>query len=202
MSGEKYYGKLALGLIRSSGTWTPITGVLYFGYANGGYDGVNPNTGTLTVDGGAINQQVDKVVLGRAGGTGALILKSGAINVWTTGSGSVSANVILSIPNNDNRANHASVFVNGGTLTLGNSNYAARIQMMPGASSSGETAFFSQTGGVVNAGGGITIGASSGAYAPVGFVSGEEKAQDIACINNLKQLAIGWGVKNPTVIAA
>jgi len=145
----------------TSGTWTPITGVIYMGFGSTTYDGLSSSTGTLTVDGGTINQQVDKIVVARGGGTGTLILKSGAVNSHTTGS--FGATSLIAIPNNDTSANHASVYVYGGTLTLGSPSIACQIQMMSGGSSAAETAFLTQTGGVITTWGGILIG-GSGTY--------------------------------------
>jgi fibronectin-binding autotransporter adhesin len=149
----------------TSGTWTQTTaGVLYLGYS-ATYAGITSATGTLTVNGGTINDTGNKIVVCRSGGTGTLVLQSGAVSIWTGGSGALSANAQLAIPNNDNNANnHASVVVDGGVLTLGNSSYAAPINMMSGGSSPGETAFLTQTGGVVYAYGGIMFGATSGTY--------------------------------------
>ena len=96
--------------------------------------------------------------------TGTLILNSGTINFWTGGSGAVSGNAVIAIPNNDNNDNHASVYVNGGTLTLGNASYAAQIQMMSGGSSAVETGFLTQTGGVITAWGGIMFGGTNVNY--------------------------------------
>lgn len=150
----------------TSGTWMQTTaGVLYLGYS-ATYAGTTSTTGTLAVNGGTINDTGNKIVVCRGGGTGTLILNSGAINLWTAGSGSLNANALLSIPNNDNSANnHASVVVNGGVFTLGNSSYAAPIEMMSGGSSAGETAFLTQTGGTIYAYGGVIFGENGGTYA-------------------------------------
>ena len=148
----------------TSGTWVQGTGgVLYVGYSTA-YGGVTSTTGTLTVNGGTINDTGNKIVVVRGGGTGTLTLNSGAINVWTAASGSVNANAIISIPNNDNSADHASLNVNGGVLTLGNSLYAAKIELMPGGSAAASQAFLNQTGGQILAYGGITFGGSSGTF--------------------------------------
>jgi fibronectin-binding autotransporter adhesin len=148
----------------TSGTWVQGTGgVLYVGYSTA-YGGVTSTTGTLTVNGGTINDTGNKIVVVRGGGTGTLTLNSGAINVWTAASGSVNANAIISIPNNDNSADHASLNVNGGVLTLGNSLYAAKIELMPGGSAAASQAFLNQTGGHILAYGGITFGGSSGTF--------------------------------------
>ncbi|MGA2867951.1 MAG: autotransporter-associated beta strand repeat-containing protein, partial [Verrucomicrobiota bacterium] len=149
----------------TSGTWTQTAaaGVIYMGFGTS-YAGTSSSTGTLTVNGGTLNTG-NKIVVCRGGGTGTLILNSGAINVSATDSGSLSPNSILSIPNNDNSANnHANVFVNGGVLTLGNSSYAAPIEMMSGGSSAGETAFLTQTGGMILSYGGIVFGENGGTY--------------------------------------
>jgi fibronectin-binding autotransporter adhesin len=148
----------------TSGTWVQGTaGVLYVGYSTA-YGGVTSTTGTLTVNGGTINDTGNKIVVVRGGGTGTVNLNSGAINVWTTASGSVNANAIISIPNNDNSTDHATFNVNGGVLTLGNSLYAAKIELMPGGSAAASQAFLNQTGGQILAYGGITFGGSSGTF--------------------------------------
>ncbi|HXC97743.1 MAG TPA: hypothetical protein VN048_00270, partial [Verrucomicrobiae bacterium] len=124
----------------TSGTWVQGTGgVLYLGYSTA-YGGTTSTTGALTVNGGTINDTGNKIVVCRGGGTGTLTLSSGAINVWTAGIGTVSPNAIISIPNNDNNANHASLVVNGGVLTMGNSSYAAAIELMPGGSAAASQA--------------------------------------------------------------
>ncbi|HTB84154.1 MAG TPA: glycosyl hydrolase family 28-related protein [Candidatus Sulfotelmatobacter sp.] len=142
----------------TAGTWTQTTANLYVGYGGVNYNNAAFGAPTLNVNGGTLNQNQGKIIVTRAGAAGTLILNSGAINFWTTGSGAVSGNAVIAIPNNDNSANHASVYVDGGALTLGNSGYAAQIQMMSGGSSAAETGFLTQTGGVITAWGGILFG--------------------------------------------
>ncbi len=133
----------------TSGTWVQGTGgVIYLGYSTA-YGGVTSTTGTLTVNGGTINDTGNKIVVVRSGGTGTVNLNSGVINVWTAASGSVNANAIISIPNNDNSTDHAIFNVNGGVLTVGNSLYAAKIELMPGGSAAASQAFLNHTAGQI-----------------------------------------------------
>lgn len=148
-----------------SGTWTQGSGGnFYIGYNGGSFNGVSDNTGAFTINGGTLNVTGDKIIVCRSGGTGTLTLNSGAINFWTGASGSVSANAVVAIPNNDNGANKANVYVNGGTFTIGNSGYAAQIQLMAGGSSSTEYGILSQSAGTILAYGGIVFGENGGTY--------------------------------------
>jgi fibronectin-binding autotransporter adhesin len=147
----------------NAGTWTVGGGAnLYVAYSgasanyNGGYFG----TATLAINGGTLNQSQGKLIIVRAGGTGAVIVNSGAINFWT--SGAVSGNSILAVPNNDNSGNDkASLIVNGGVLNMGSSATTSgneQIQMMSGGGGSGSYSYFTQTGGAITNWGGILIG--------------------------------------------
>lgn len=147
-----------------SGTWTQGSGgVFYIGYT-ASYYGVSDNVGAFTVNGGTLNIQGNKIVVCRGGGTGALTLNSGAINFWAAGSGALSANALIAVPNNDTSANQANIYVNGGTFTIGNSSYAAQIQLMGGGSSATEHGILSQSGGTILAYGGIVFGENGGTY--------------------------------------
>jgi autotransporter-associated beta strand protein len=145
-----------------SGTWT-YNGNLLMGYATGpgSYFGA-PNTAaaSFTMNSGTFNNSNNKITLARNGGTAKFTLNGGTVNFWINDNGN--NNSIIALPNNDANANHGTLLVNGGTFNIGGSSSitAARdcIQMMSGGAANGATAFFTQTGGVVNDWGGILIG--------------------------------------------
>lgn len=157
-------------IYNSSSTWTlgNSASSLQIGNANGkNYGGITASgsaaAGSLTINGGTLDQHQNKIIIARTGATGALTLNNGIINFWTSGSG---ANSIIAVCNNEaNAGDHASLNVNGGTLNVGAPGATgAQIQMMSGGSSPGQTALFNQTGGTVLAYGEIMFGGSSGTY--------------------------------------
>lgn len=162
-----------------SGSTVTIEGVnvLYIGYTVGTYNGVGTGeTGALTVNGGILNQNEDKIVIARGGGSGTLTLQSGAINFDTTAN--IGGNGIIAIPNNDTGANHASFDVYGGILTAGSAAHGVgisppqgQIQILGGGSVAGEYGGFTQTGGVVYAWGGISFGESGGSVGGTGALT-------------------------------
>ncbi|MDB6017462.1 MAG: outer rane autotransporter barrel domain protein [Pedosphaera sp.] len=130
-----------------------VSGPTYFGTAN-------TAPGSITFNGGTMTDGASKIVIGRNGGTGTFTLNAGTVNFWINDNGN--ANSIIAIPNNDAGLNHGTLLVNGGTLNIGGPSSATanrdQIQMMSGGGANGATAYFTQTGGVVNDWGGILIG--------------------------------------------
>jgi autotransporter-associated beta strand protein len=153
-------------VLSGGGTWTFQSGSsLLIGYVSGPtyFGTANSAPGSVTINSGTLNQSQNKIVIARSGGTGTFTLNAGTVNFWSAGSGdNGNANSLIAIPNNDAGLNHGTLFVNGGTFNIGGpaSLTAARdqIQMMSGGGANGATAFFTQTGGVVNDWGGILIG--------------------------------------------
>jgi autotransporter-associated beta strand protein len=146
------------------GNWN-VGNSLLVGYVNGPtyFGTANTAPGSITFNGGTMTDGANKIVLGRSGGTGTFTLNAGTVNFWSAGSGdNGNANSLIAIPNNDAGLNHGTLIVNGGTFNIGGpaSVTAARdqIQMMSGGGANGATAFFTQTGGIVNDWGGILIG--------------------------------------------
>ena len=154
-----------------SGTWT-YNGNLLIAHNNGpaNYFGTTPTApGSFIMNSGTFNNSNNKITIARNGNTGTLILNGGTINFWTSDNGN--ANSIIALPNNDSApTDHGTLLVNGGTFNIGGSSSIVPtkdcIQMMSGGAASGATAFFTQTGGVVNDWGGILIGnTGSSSYA-------------------------------------
>ncbi len=126
------------------------------------------SNGTLTISGGATLTTGGSTLIGRAGGQGALTLLNGAINVDTIGSGQ--RDLQLTVDANSWESGILNVF--GGTLNVGvvgSSTMVGTIKLLSGGSAPagpgpGEIAILYQTNGVINAWGGITLGAASGSF--------------------------------------
>src|SRR5882762_746424 len=102
-----------------------------------------------------------------SGGTATVIVQNGAtVNLGAGGaSGSGAQNIQMVSDNNANA--HGAFKVYGGTVNLGivgSGTAIGTILFNRAGSSSGSTAEFTQTGGVVNAWGGVTFGAASGTF--------------------------------------
>jgi autotransporter-associated beta strand protein len=147
------------------------TGASFFmGYrtAVGGPGSGTYSNGTLTVSGGATLTTGGSTLLGRSGGQATLTLLDGTINVDTIGSGQ--RDLQLTVDANSFENGIVNVF--GGTLNVGvvgSSTMIGTIKLLsggsaPAAAGPGEIAILYQTNGVINAWGGITLGAASGSF--------------------------------------
>lgn len=147
------------------------TGTSFFIGYRSGINGPGSGTysnGTLTVSGGATLTTGGSTILGRAGGQGTLTLLDGTINVDTIGSGQ--RDVQITVDGNSWESGILNVF--GGTLNVGvvgSSTMVGTIKLLSGGSAPagpgpGEIAVLYQTNGVINAWGGITLGAASGTF--------------------------------------
>src|SRR5258706_9929391 len=123
----------------------------------------------FTIDGPntVVNMPTSFQMSRASGGSGTVIVQNGAtVNLGAGGtSGSGAQNIQLVSDNNANA--HAAFKVYGGTVNLGivgNGTAIGTILFNRAGSSAGSTAEFTQTGGVVNAWGGVTFGAASGAF--------------------------------------
>lgn len=130
------------------------TGNFFVGYPSSGY-----STGTLTIgNGGIINENGGIMIVGRAGGSGTVDLQNGgAMNVG------ISKVEPLAICYDNGAGTIGVVNVQGGTLSVGSGSFASQILFYDsGASASTETAVLNQTGGAINAYGGIVLGNGGG----------------------------------------
>ena len=119
-------------------------------------------TGILTVSGSStvvtINGNI--LIIGRSSGTGTLILNDG-----TTSVGNLTASRNLAICYDGSSGSSGTVDVNGGTLNVGSpSKLGNQIDFFQTGATPGATAVMTQTGGVVNAWGGIIFGAAAGTF--------------------------------------
>src|SRR5882724_1825654 len=134
---------------QTSGSVTPGA-YSFIGYSGGpGIYTLNGASASLNVNGGVLT-------IARAGQSGTLTIQNGTVNVGTTAVQSLN----LALDNNNN--NSATVNVQGGTLNVGAPGIPSLIQLMPGGSSSAESAALNISGGTVNAQG-IQFG-SANAY--------------------------------------
>jgi autotransporter-associated beta strand protein len=131
----------------------------FVGY-NATVDGTVYNTGSLTISGGATATQVGNVLMvGRGGGNGTLTLINGAINAGLTAAHD------LAICYDGNAGELGTLNVYGGTVTVGSSSFASKLDFFDTAGSgAGAAAVMTQTNGVVNAWGGVIFGAASGTF--------------------------------------
>src|ERR1019366_9150426 len=142
----------------TSGSLIP-SGSFYIGYDQT-LSGTTYPTGTLTVSGSStvvtINGNI--LIIGRATGSGTLVLNDGTVTVGNT----TARNLGICY---DANTSSGTVNVNGGTLNVGNSSHLTSvIDFVETAGGPGGTAVMTQTGGVVNAWGGVLFGAASGAF--------------------------------------
>ncbi|MDB6018813.1 MAG: Autotransporter-associated beta strand repeat protein [Pedosphaera sp.] len=128
--------------------------------------GVN-NTGVFVLDGpNTVMNFNTSLQISRGGGNGTVVLQNGA--TMNVGTGSAVQNVQIQSETGANA--HGTFKMYGGTLNVGAVGSGTAIgQIMltrqtSANSQAGATAVFTQTGGVVNAWGGIFIGASSGTF--------------------------------------
>jgi autotransporter-associated beta strand protein len=127
-------------------------------------NGIPYTAGSLIVGGSAtVNENSGIFIMGRSfggvGGQGTLLLQgNGAVNVGTSKAEN------LAICYDGNSANSAIVTVQGGTLTVGSSGFqTSRIALFDStAALASETAILTQSGGTINAWGGIALGLAGG----------------------------------------
>jgi autotransporter-associated beta strand protein len=120
------------------------------------------NTGTLTISGSStvftVNGNI--LIIGRAGGTGTLNVTDGTVTV-----GNLTANRNLAICYDGSAGASGTVNISGGTLNVGSSSMLNnQIDFFQTAANPTATALYNQTGGTVNAWGGIIFGAASGSF--------------------------------------
>jgi fibronectin-binding autotransporter adhesin len=145
------------------------TGACVIGRSHSPSSEPNNGTGKFTIGGTAIfNQTGDYLYCGRDGAAwnATLIVQdAGTLNVQTPAVGP-GGNPGIGLPRPGSAVAHTTslMFVNGGTVNLGGSTGTAQpIQLANGGSQVGEFAGLTQTGGVINAWGGIQIG-GTGTY--------------------------------------
>lgn len=125
-------------------------------------------TGVFTLDGpNTIENFTTSLQISRGGGNGTVILQNGAtMNLGaggSSGSGAQNIQIESELANNS----HGAFRIFGGTLNIGivgSGTAIGTILFNRAGSNPGSTAEFTQTGGVVNAWGGVTFGAASGTF--------------------------------------
>ncbi|EEF60581.1 beta strand repeat-containing protein [Pedosphaera parvula] len=124
----------------------------------------NNNTGVFVLDGpNTVMNFNTSLQISRGGGNGTVILQNGA----TMNVGTVSAAQNVQIESESGGTPHGTFKMYGGTLNVGavgSGTAIGQIKLAQQGSPAGATAVFTQTGGVVNAWGGIFIGAASGTF--------------------------------------
>jgi fibronectin-binding autotransporter adhesin len=124
--------------------------------------------GVFTLDGSnTVGNFTTALQISRGGGSGIVIVQNGAtMNLGAggaSGSGAQNIQIESELANNS----HGAFRVFGGTVnvgTVGSGTAIGTILFNRAGSNPGSTAEFTQTGGVVNAWGGITFGAASGTF--------------------------------------
>lgn len=123
----------------------------------------NNGTGVFTLGGNAVlNQTSDYISLGRDSvWHSTLIVQGNATLNDQTGTPNNNPGIGIPRPGSSGANNYSAMFVYGGTVNLGSAGQAAQpINLAGGGSTAGEFAGLTQTGGVINAWGGILIGGS------------------------------------------
>jgi fibronectin-binding autotransporter adhesin len=122
------------------------------------------NTGVFVLDGpNTVMNFNTSLQISRGGGSGTVILQNGA----TMNVGTVSSAQNIQIESESGGTPHGTFKMYGGTLNVGavgSGTAIGQIILARQGSPAGATAVFTQTGGVVNAWGGIFFGASSGTF--------------------------------------
>jgi fibronectin-binding autotransporter adhesin len=122
------------------------------------------NTGVFVLDGpNTVMNFNTSLQISRGGGNGTVIVQNGA----TMNVGTVSSAQNVQIESESGGTPHGTFKMYGGTLNVGavgSGTAIGQIILARQGSSAGATAVFTQTGGVVNAWGGIFFGASSGTF--------------------------------------
>jgi fibronectin-binding autotransporter adhesin len=122
------------------------------------------NIGVFVLDGpNTVMNFNTSLQISRGGGNGTVILQNGA--TMNVGTGSAAQNV--QIESESGGTPHGTFKMYGGTLNVGavgSGTAIGQIILARQGSPAGATAVFTQTGGVVNAWGGIFFGASSGTF--------------------------------------
>ncbi len=125
----------------------------------------NNNTGVFVLDGpNTIENFNTSLQISRGGGNGTVICQNGA--TMNIGTGTAAQNIQIESELSAN--SHGAFKVTGGTVNIGaiaSSTAIGMIWLNKSGSQLGSTAVFTQSGGTVNAWGGILIGASSGTFA-------------------------------------
>jgi len=147
----------------TNGTWnnTATWQVARPGVANH-----QPDAGKLafpavyTMDGDSATLNLSKeMMISRGGGSGKVIIKKGTVNL--TGSGVTATVEVLK----ESGALGQGLFImEGGTMTVGSSSAAGVVGLAKGGSGTNSQAVFSQSGGIIRAWGGVSIGAASGTF--------------------------------------
>jgi autotransporter-associated beta strand protein len=143
----------------TNGALTPSSS-FYIGYP-ATINGTSYSSGALTVSGSStvatFNGNV--FIIGRSGGSGTLAVQDGTVNIGTS---TTARN--LAIVYDANANGNATVNVSGGVLNVGTAGQlASQIAFFDtGSSLASETGVLTQSGGTINAWGGIVIGLGGG----------------------------------------
>lgn len=131
----------------------------------GSLAGASNGTWTVTGSNTTFTMSGANLIVARGGATGTFTVANGATasTAVSTSSGQNDYLVLC----NDNSSDRATVIVSGGTLNVGTSASTAGgiLEMLPAGSGANSWAVFNQTGGTVNAWGGILIGDTSSGVA-------------------------------------
>ena len=116
--------------------------------------------GIYTLDGSsAILNLTAQMQISRGGGNGKVIVKNGTVNLTAA-----SANATVEVLKDGTALGQGSFFMGGGTMIVGSSSVAGVIGLAKFGAGTNSSAVFSQSGGIIKAWGGVSIGAASGSY--------------------------------------
>lgn len=152
-------------VIQTNGTWNN-TGTWQVGRPNqpsGTPQSLAGNAafpGVFTLDGdGAVLNLSQQMQIARGGGTGKVIIKKGAVNLTAA-----SVNATIQVLNDGSAGGQGFFSMEGGTMNVGSSGAAGVIGLAKGGAGTNSQAVFSQSGGIIKAWGGVSIGAASGTF--------------------------------------
>jgi autotransporter-associated beta strand protein len=152
-------------VIQTNGTWNN-TGTWQVGRPNqpsGTPQSLAGNAafpGVFTLDGdSAVLNLSQQMQIARGGGTGKVIIKKGAVNLTAAG-----VNATIQVLNDGSAGGQGFFSMEGGTMNVGSSSAAGVIGLAKGGAGANSQAVFSQSGGIIKAWGGVSIGAASGTF--------------------------------------
>jgi fibronectin-binding autotransporter adhesin len=116
--------------------------------------------GVYTMDGdSAVLNLTAQMQISRGGGTGKVIVKKGTVNLTAA-----SANATVEVLKDNSALGQGFCFMEGGTMNVGSSSFAGVIGLAKFGAGTNSLAVFSQSGGIIKAWGGVSIGAASGTF--------------------------------------
>jgi fibronectin-binding autotransporter adhesin len=150
-------------VIHTNGTWAntatwqvgrPGAGGTYADAGRAAFPGVY----TMDGDSATLNLTA-QLMISRGGGSGKVIIKKGTVNLTAVG-----VNATVEVLKEGSALGQGFFIMEGGTMTVGSSAGAGVIGLAKGGAGTNSQAVFSQSGGIIRAWGGVSIGAASGTF--------------------------------------